>query len=199
MIRFTRADAFTHVDSFAQLMLQAIEHEQRAIDVYKAALNCVTNEALREEWEQYLAETRSHVDVLLEVCEVLRIDPSVSTIGREVMRDLGYSIVASIERGAADGNAEMAQLIACELVLLIETKDHLNWTLLGSKARKALGAKHALLRVACEQMEGEEDEHLHHARGWAFDLWNERLGFVSVRNVDFEKPLLARRERRREV
>jgi hypothetical protein len=109
----------------------------------------------------------------------LGVDSSLATIGREVMHDLGAGIVASLERAIVAGNPEMAQLIACEMVLLLETKDHWNWALLGAKARRAIGpaAQYAALRVACEQMEAEEDEHLHRARSWTFDLWNDRLGF----------------------
>ncbi len=162
------------MEGLEELLLQSLEHELNAVEVYRAALQCALDEALREEWEQYLAETRSHVDVLTELCESLRVDFEHDTPGRMAVRRIGSAVVASIERAAADGDHAAAQLVACECVMLVETKDHLNWALLVDRIRRTFDAP-AVLKLACEQMEGEEDEHLYHARSWTRDLWKERL------------------------
>jgi hypothetical protein len=157
------------------LLLQSLEHERCAVAVYRAALRCVIDDALREEWEQYLAETRSHVDVLSELCDAFRVDSAKDTVGRKAVRSIGAAIVASIEQALAGGDADAAQLVACECVMLVESKDHLNWALLDSRMRKTVGAPQSALKLACEQMEGEEDEHLYHARSWTRELWRKRL------------------------
>ena len=49
---------------FSELILQSLEHELGGLLVYETALKCVVNDDLREEWEKYLEETRSHVEAL---------------------------------------------------------------------------------------------------------------------------------------
>lgn len=161
------------------LLLQSLEHERGAVAVYRTALRCVVDEALREEWEQYLAETRSHVDVLVDLCTAFGVDVAKDTVGSKAVRAIGSTLVASIEQALADGDADAAQLVACECVMLVESKDHLNWALLDARVRSLFRAPQAALKLACEQMEGEEDEHLYHARSWIRDLWRRRLDSTS--------------------
>ena len=179
----TAAEDYREVEGLEQLLLQSLEHELNAVEVYRAALPCAVDEALREEWEQYLAETRNHVDVLTELCESLRVDFTRDTAGRKAVRQIGSAILASIERAAAENDPTIAQLVACECVMLIETKDHLNWALIGARIRKTFDAP-AVLKLACEQMEGEEDEHLYHARSWTRDLWKQRLSTPTSLGAD---------------
>jgi len=187
-------------DGLERLLLQALEHELSTVEVYQPALRCVFNDALREEWEQYLAETRSHVDVLLELCAALCIDLARDTVGRLVVRRIGSALVDSIEHALADGDRYVAQMVACECVMLAEAKDHMNWALLCSKVRRTFGAPYATLKLACDQMEGEEDEHLLHARGWVRALWADCLRTphrtVTEREIDPTEELLLSQERR---
>ncbi|HEV7745190.1 MAG TPA: hypothetical protein VGO56_09365 [Pyrinomonadaceae bacterium] len=60
---------------------------------------------------------------------------------------------------------------------LAETKDHLNWELIGELVKNADAA---LLKPAHEQVEEEEDEHLYHTTGWTRELWIEALGMPAV-------------------
>jgi rubrerythrin len=43
-----------------ELVLQSLEHERGGAKVYEAALQCATNEELKEEWQNYLQQTRQH-------------------------------------------------------------------------------------------------------------------------------------------
>ena len=56
--------------------------------------------------------------------------------------------------------------MAAECVVLAETKDHLNWELIGELAKKAKGEKGSALKEAHKEVEDEEDEHLYHTTGW---------------------------------
>ena len=56
--------------------------------------------------------------------------------------------------------------MAAECVVLAETKDHLNWELIGELAKKAKGEKGSALKEAHKEVEEEEDEHLYHTTGW---------------------------------
>ena len=52
---------------------------------------------------------------------------------------IGESLVAAIEMALEEGEPAAAQLVAAESVVLAETKDHLNWHLLGEVMKKAKG------------------------------------------------------------
>lgn len=73
-----------------------------------------------------------------------------------------------------------AQIVAAECVTLAETKDHLNWSLIGEIAKNSSGDARAVLKQAHEQVEPEEDEHLYHTSGWTRELWIEALGMPAV-------------------
>lgn len=163
-----------------ELILQALEHERGGIEVYENALQCVVNEDLREEWKEYLAQTRKHEERLVNVCQALDIDPEESRPGREIIRGLGASLVGAMQKARSAGTPEAAQLVACECVVLAETKDHLDWELLGKCAEKLAGEQRKALSGVVEAVEEEEDEHLYHSKGWCRELWIEALGMRAV-------------------
>lgn len=119
-----------------ELVLQSLEHERGGVKVYEAALQCATNEELREEWQNYLQQTRRHVQALTTVCSALGLDSEEQTPGCQILHKMGGALVASMEEARSGGNAEAAQLVACECVVLAETKDHLDWELLGEVAKE---------------------------------------------------------------
>jgi len=165
---------------FAELILQSLEHELGGMQVYETALKCVVNDDLREEWEKYLEETRSHVEALTTVCRSLEIDASEETPGRDVVRHLGAALVDAMEMALASGTPEAAELVACECVVIAETKDHLNWELIGKCAKKLRGDAARAVTEAHEQVEEQEDEHLYHSHGWCRELWIQSLGMKAV-------------------
>jgi rubrerythrin len=167
-------------EQFNELLLQALETEVGGVQVYQAALNCVVNEDLKKEWEKYLEQTNHHVEVLQDLCETFGLDPEEETPGRQVVRHLGASLVKAIEMSMESGEPEAAELVACECVVLAETKDHLNWELLSQCAEKAKGEKARKLKEACEEIEEEEDVHLYHSKGWCRELWIASLGMPAV-------------------
>jgi rubrerythrin len=167
-------------DQFHELLLQSLEHEKGGIEVYTIAIECAVNEDLHEEWTKYLDETRNHERILTEVCETLGVDVNQETPGRKIVRGLGAALVKAMKEAQAGGNPEAAQLVACECVVLAETKDHLDWDLLGECAKKLKGEEAKVLKEAHEEVEDQEDEHLYHTRGWCRELWIESLGMKAV-------------------
>src|SRR4029453_16044220 len=76
---------------------------------------------------------------------------------------------------------DAAELVACECVMLAETKDHTNWELLRAYAEDvARGAQRKALDSACDEIEDQEDEHLYHSKGWGRELWLQALGMDAV-------------------
>ena len=135
---------------------------------------------MKEEWTEYLSQTRKHVQILESLFQKFEIDPEQESPGREIVRDLGASLVAAMEKAEAAGNPAAAQLVACECVVLAETKDHADWELLSKCAEELKGSQKAALKEACETVEEEEDEHIYHSKGWARELWLDSLGLKAV-------------------
>jgi rubrerythrin len=167
-------------EQFEGLLYQALETERGGVEIYTAALECAQNEDLRGEWEEYLAQTRRHEGILIEVFEALKLDPEKEAPGRDVVRHIGESLVAAIEKARAAGEPKAAEIVAAECVVLAETKDHANWELLSECAGKLKGGEAKAVRDACDQVEDEEDEHLYHTMGWARELWMDALGLPAV-------------------
>ena len=163
-----------------ELLYQALETELGGVHVYTTALKCVVNEELKEEWEKYLEQTQNHVQIVQGIIETLGLDPEVETPGRKVVRHIGESLVQSMEMALQAGEPAAAQLVAAECVVLAETKDHLNWELIGESAKKLTGPEAKALKEAHEEVEEQEDEHLYHTSGWTRELWIESLGLPAV-------------------
>ena len=163
-----------------ELVLQSLEHERGGVQVYETALACAKQQDLRKEWEEYLDQTRTHVEILQRVCEELQIDPEEDSPGRKVVRHLGEALVDAMSMARAEGNPDAAEIVACECVVLAETKDHADWELLSRCANKLKGAGKKALQEAVDKVEEEEDEHLYHTKGWCRELWLESLGLDSV-------------------
>jgi len=163
-----------------ELLYQALETERGGIEVYRAAIRCALNEDVKQEWEEYLEQTENHERILLETFQKLNLDPAKETPGRQVVRHVGKSLVKAMEMALASGPPEAAQLVACEMVVEAETKDHHNWELIGEAAKKLKGPEAKALKEAHDEVEDEEDEHLYHSAGWARELWIESLGMPAV-------------------
>lgn len=159
------------------LLYQALETEKGGVQIYSTALRCALNQDLREEWNKYLEQTKTHVQVVTDILRELGLDPDGETPGRKVVRYIGTSLVKAMELALRCTDPQAAQIVAAECVVLAETKDHLNWELMGELAKNADAA---LLKPAYEQVEEEEDEHLYHTTGWTRELWIQALGMPAV-------------------
>lgn len=162
------------------LLLQSLEHERGGIQVYETALQCVNRDDLRKEFQKYLEETRNHERVLVDLCKSLEIDPEAPSPGRDVVKTVGMALVEAMGKAKAAGNPQAAEIVACECVVLAETKDHLDWDLIGQLAQHGDGDGVAKLREAYEEVEDQEDEHLYHSKGWCRELWLDALGLQAM-------------------
>jgi hypothetical protein len=165
-----------------ELLLQGLETEMGGVEVYTTAIKCAVNSDLKEEWEKYLEETQRHVAIMEELCTKVGIDPMEQTPGRQVVHHIGQSLVKAMEMALAAGDPAAAELVACECVVLAETKDHQNWELMAQCAKKASSKDKVAMAIqsAVDEVEDQEDEHLYHTKGWARELWIKSLGMPAV-------------------
>jgi len=158
------------------LLYQSLETELGGVEVYTTALTCVKNDDLREEWEEYLEQTKNHVEILRDLAVRLGVDPDRQTPGRQVVRNIGLALVKSMQMARSSSEPNAAEIVAAECVTLAETKDHANWSLLSKLAESSTGKEREALEAAVEEVEPEEDEHLYHTAGWARELALKALG-----------------------
>lgn len=173
-------NANTKPNVIAELLYQALETEKGGVQVYATALRCALNDDLRKEWNSYLEQTKNHVQIVSQILESMNLPVDAETPGRKVVRYIGTSLVKAMELALRTGDLGSAQVVAAECVVLAETKDHLNWELIGKLAGEMDGEEGSVLRKAYEQVENEEDEHLYHTTGWTRELWIEALGMPAV-------------------
>jgi hypothetical protein len=162
------------------LLYQLLETEMGGVQVYRTALQCAINPELRKEWTKYLAETERHVAVARQIVVDAGLDPDAETPARLVCRHLADGLVHAMLEALGGPDPAEAQLTAAECVVKAETKDHMNWELVGLLAKKTTGPLADALRAAYDDIETEEDHHLYHTAGWARELWAEALGLPAV-------------------
>ena len=164
-----------------ELLYQALETELGGVQVYTTAIKCAVHDDLRNEWEEYLEQTQNHVRIVRELFATVGLDPERQTPGRRIVRHIGESLVKAMEMALeAGGEPQAAEIVAAECVVLAETKDHLNWELIGESAKKLKGDLAQALKKAHEEVEEQEDEHLYHTTGWCREMWIEFLGMPAV-------------------
>ena len=169
-----------NAEQLHELLYQALETEIGGVQVYETALRCAQDEGLRKEWEGYFEETQRHVQIVEGVLQAFGLEPERETPGRAVVRHIGQSLVKAMTMALDAGTPEAAELVAAECVTLAETKDHLNWELLGLAADKVTGEGKRELREAHDEVQEQEDEHLYHTTGWGRELWIKSLGMRAV-------------------
>ncbi len=167
------------MEQVKELLIQSLEVEKGGVKLYEAAVSVAQNDDLKEEWQKYLEQTRTHVTTLERVITALGMDPKEHTSGSSIQSELGAALLQAIET-AKEGDPAAAELVAAEVIVLAETKDHLDWELLGEVAQKLKGEEKKVLLEAYEEIEDQEDEHLYHTKGWCRELWLKSLGLKAM-------------------
>lgn len=162
------------------LLYQMMETEKGGVKIYTTALQCAINEDLKEEWTKYLEETRHHLEIVQEMFIQFNLDAQAVVPDAKIVSHIGESLVNAMNMAKQSGTPEAAQLVACECVVLAETKDHMNWELLSKCAEEAQGEEREILMAATDEVEDQEDEHLYHSKGWCRELWIQSLGMPAV-------------------
>jgi hypothetical protein len=162
-----------------ELLYQSLETERGGIKIYETAVQCAQNDDLKKEWGKYLDETRNHEVIMLRVLDAFGLDAETETPGRQIVRSKGEALVASMET-ALGADPAAAQLVAAECVVEAESKDHMNWELIGRIVANGPKELADVLREPHEEVEKQEDHHYYHTKGWTRELWIEALGMRAV-------------------
>lgn len=166
--------------ALTDLLYQALETEQGGIKIYETALTCAVNDDLRKEWKEYLEQTRQHEAEVLGLFDAFGLDPAERVPSRAVVGGIGKALVEAMKTAKRTLTPEQAELVACEAVVLAETKDHSNWELLAHVGKEGKHPQLAAIKSAVSEVEEDEDHHLYHTKGWCRELWIQALGFPAV-------------------
>src|SRR4029079_15960457 len=90
-------------EQVTELLYQALETELGGVQVYTTAIRCAKNDDLKEEWQEYLEQTKKHVQIIEDVFHKLGLDPNEPTPGRKVVKTIGETLVASMEMALSEG------------------------------------------------------------------------------------------------
>lgn len=166
-------------ENFEELLYQAMETELGGEKLYMAAVDSAVNTDVKEEWRQYLEETRTHQEILQGIFAAAGLDPETDSPGRRVLRLKAEALVEAV--GQARGkDARLGELVAAECIVEAESKDHQNWELLGKMAEHLDGELKDAVQEAYDEVSQQEAEHLFHTMGWARELWLDFMGVPAV-------------------
>ena len=109
--------------------------EQGGLQLYRTALARCTNSELKSRYTEFLQETSHHREVLVDLIQELGGDPSyISPTARVAQFKASKLLEAAVViDGLSQPEIELSDL---ENVLLAETKDHADWSLLEQMAEQ---------------------------------------------------------------
>ena len=94
---------------------------------------------------------------------------------------VGAALVEAMKVALSAGDPAAAELVACECVVLAETKDHADWQLIGQVRRAPEGQRR---RGACrkpyDQSRTRKTSTSTTRKGWCRELWVQSLGLTAV-------------------
>ena len=157
-----------------ELLYQALETELGGVKIYETALRCAVNDDLRKSGRNTSSRPAPTSRWSRTCCETLGLDPATMTPGRKVVGHIGASLVEAMEMALKAGDKAAAELVACECVVLAETKDHANWELIGHVAKHGKGEEAKVLKAAYDAVEEDEDHHLYHTTAGAGNCGSSR-------------------------
>jgi hypothetical protein len=159
----------------SELLLQALTHEEGCVRVYGSAFGCTSNRDLHAEWSESLHETERHVLILTLVCDTLGIDPARRTEGCRMAAQLAEALERTLVSASKMADREEAQRVACDCLMLAETRHHASWSSIAHCAESHRGPEARVLKSAVEHVESEVNGKLSRARGWCRELWLDSL------------------------
>jgi len=138
--------------------------EQGGLKLYRVVAARATDPVLRQRYEEFGQETAKHRAVLIRLIQQLGGDPSYVSPTARMAAVKGDALLETALKAGGLSQEEL-EINDLENVLLAETKDHADWSLLQQLALQlpAGDAKDAMT-AAVNEVEDEEDEHLTWAR-----------------------------------
>jgi hypothetical protein len=167
----------------ADLLSSFLAHERCGVHLYRTVAGASENPVLKNGYERFLGQTEHHVAVLEELIARLGGNPLYVSPSARLVHSMNDHLTAGVVLAAGSADVLDREMAMLEAVVLAETKDHADWSLLASLAEKAPeGEVRRALRAAVDEVEDEEDEHI----TWAKDMWH-RMAAMQVQSTTMMK------------
>ena len=167
-------------DPLHELLCQALEAADGAIEVRRTAQSCASDGRLLEEWEAERKHHELRAKVLRGVLDELGLDAEEEVPGRLSIRSIFQSLVRAMRMALVAGDPASTQRVAIGCVLLLEAQDSLSWELIGQYAMKAEGRRAQVLGAAWDRIQDDEEGRRSVALDRLRQLWLDELGLSAV-------------------
>jgi rubrerythrin len=167
----------------ADLLSSFLAHEQCGVHLYRTVAGATANPMLQGRYRQFLGQTEEHVRILEELIGDLGGNPFYVSPSARLVHAMNTGLLQGVVLAAGSGDILHREMAMLEAVVLAETKDHADWSLLATLAADLPdGAEKDVLRRAVERVQPEEDEHV----TWAKDMWT-RMAKLQVESTTMMK------------
>lgn len=156
----------------ADLLSACLMHEQCGLHLYRTAISLTANEALRERYQEFGAETEDHIRIFEELIAACGGQPGYVSPAARLTEALDSHLHQAVILLPAGADPDTRELAILEAVVLAETKCHSDWSLIQKMATEMPdGAARDAFEAAVEQVEEQEDEHIR----WARETWEQMI------------------------
>ncbi|HEX9993149.1 MAG TPA: ferritin-like domain-containing protein [Acidimicrobiales bacterium] len=162
----------------ADLLSQFLAHEQCGVHLYRTVAGLTQNPVLQRRYEEFLAETEHHVDVLERLIAALGGDPGYVSPAARLTHAMDAKMLEAVALMAGSADILPLEMAMLEAVVLAETKDAADWKFLhalGEAMDEGEGRTAVLAAVA--EVEPQEADHI----GWAISMW-QQMAMVQARS-----------------
>lgn len=149
----------------ADLLSSCLAHERCGVHLYRSVAGRTTFPDLRDRYEEFLAETERHVELLEELIAGAGGDPMYVSPTARATEAADARLVETTWAVEGSVDAPTAELAMLEAVLLAEIKDHDNWLLISELAdAMADGPVRDQMRTTSAEVLAQEVKHAEWAR-----------------------------------
>jgi rubrerythrin len=156
----------------ADLLSQFLAHEQAGFHLYRVVAGLTQDEQLRARYEEFGAETESHIRILEDLITQVGGRPGYVSPAARLTEAADGKLVEGIVLLAGSADVMTRELAMLESVVLAETKDHADWSLLAALTEQLPeGDVKQAFAAAVREVEPQEDDHV----GWATSTWEQMV------------------------
>lgn len=168
--RFFRGKKEIDVNELRDLISECLAVERGGVQLYSKSLSEVQDEEIRQKLQMFLDQTENHVRILEDFIQEQGWDAGYMSAGARAAQEKAEALI----RQRVD--SEIATVTAIENLVIAETKDHLDWSVLSELAKFGRGTDLGKsLKAIVDQVEEEEDEHVEWATNKLRELMLGRL------------------------
>jgi rubrerythrin len=177
------ADAGVNGAFVSDLLSAFLAHEQCGVHLYRTVAGATGNPMLEAKYRDFLGDTERHVEILMRLISQLGGDPQYVSPSARLVHAMNTHLILGVVLGAGSADELPREMAMLEAVLLAETKDHADWSLLATLCDDLPdGPTREALRRAVAEVEPEEDEHVE----WARTTW-QRMTMMQAKSSTMMK------------